>query len=174
MRRGGRGYRIVRINSCREVNANALGSPFSRQREYITVVQLYKNPKNTTHLFHTSSHLGLTLSTQTSTCKVESYKLQVSIAIFLTACNLHVLLAISKLQVFMRVEMRLLMCGCGCVCGCGCGVPVSMPCGRCAEISLYCVYRCCIDLPIQTPRTMAAVWYKLLQINFRALTDQFY
>ena len=40
------------------------------------------------------------------------------------------------------LKLRLLMCGCG--------VPVSMPCGRCAEISLYCVYRCCINLPSQT------------------------
>ena len=72
------------------------------------------------------------------------------------------------------LRLRLLKCGCVCVCVCGCGVSVSMPCGRCAEISLYCVYRCCIDLPSQTPRTTAAVWYKLLKTNFRALTDQFY
>ena len=67
---------------------------------------------------------------------------------------------------YSRLRLRLLMCGCG--------VPVSMPCGRCAEISLYCVYRCCIDLPsqtvVKTPRTMAAVLYMLLKINFRALT----
>ena len=42
------------------------------------------------------------------------------------------------------VRLRLLMCVCG--------VPVSMHCGRCAEISLYRVYRCCIDLPSHKPR----------------------
>ena len=58
---------------------------------------------------------------------------------------------------WITIKLHLLMCGCVCVCG----VPVSMFYGRCAEISLYCVYRCCIDLPSQTlvrlPRTMTAV-----------------
>ena len=53
---------------------------------------------------------------------------------------------------FSSVRLRLLMCGWVC------GVPVSMPCGRHAEISLYCVSRCCIDLPSQTLVRLQEQW----------------
>ena len=78
------------------------------------------------------------------------------------------------------------MCVCVCVCVCACA-------DACADADTECQSPClaegvrksactvCTDAVLitqsdssQTPRTMAAVWYKLLKMNFRELTDQFY
>ena len=62
------------------------------------------------------------------------------------------------------------------MCVYGCGLPVSMPCVRCVEGVQELAWTMCTDavlisvaevytLPSQTPRTMAAVYFKLIKIQ---------